>query len=191
MFAMDPYWFDEEYSVILLGPHTSPGSVTLSGHDREKNWDVQAAKGAAGASTNLGGDPVGKFAAEFYLANEKDPETNLSDIDRWEDFQRYCESLVNGPKPVAAPVYHPDLARNRFTEVTIAKIYGLRHDGRGGMIAKIDFLEYKPPKPAPAKKSAAGTGANVRQGATTVSKPDPNALRKAELAALLDQARRP
>src|SRR5690606_22508548 len=90
----------------------------------------------------------------------------------------------------ALPIYHPDLARNHFTEVSVASIGGMIHDGVGGAIVIVDFIEYKPPKPKPVVKAAAKPGAS---SAAPIGppKPDPNAAAKAELAALLEEARRP
>lgn len=170
---------------ILLGTTQSPGVVFLSGHDRVKDWDIQPAKGQTGASSNLNGDPIGKFQAEFYLADEED-------FAAWESFQRLIESTTNGPKPVALPIYHPDLARNRFTEVTNGGISGAIHDGRGGKSFQVTFVEYRPPKPKPSAKAQAKpaqTYATTDEGRR--SPPDPNAEAKRELAGLLDEARKP
>jgi hypothetical protein len=170
---------------LVLGSSQSPGTVTLSGHDRKKAWDIQAAKGTTGASSTLNGDPLGTFQAEFYLADEEDFEA-------WEDFQRLIESTTNGPKPVALPIYHPDLARNKFTEVVNGGISGVLHDGRGGRIVQVTFNEHRPPKPKPAAKAVAKstqTYANTNEGGR--SPPDPNAEAKRELAGLVAEARRP
>lgn len=183
--GMLPYLYDEEYSVILLGTVTSPGKVTISEHDRPENWAITQAKGSTGASTRLNGRAPGKFKASFYLADQ-------DDFDRWEDFQKLIESTTNGPKPFALPIYHPDLARNHFTEVTNGGISGMVHDGLGGATIVVTFLEYLPPKPKPAAKpTAKPSSGGGRVGTTTVDKPDPNAAAKAELAELLAVARRP
>lgn len=180
--------FDNEdlYNAILLGTARSPGFVELSGHDRAKNWDVKNAKGQTGSSTVLNGDPIGEFTATFHLIDDEDHE-------RWPAFQFLLETMVGGPKPIALPVYHPDLAQNGFTEVTIKSIGGIVRDGVGGASVSVKFLEYKPPKPKPAKKADAkpAAGDGVRIGTTVVQKPDPNAAAKAELARLLEEARKP
>lgn len=188
-----PYDLDEELSCIILGTTRSPGVVKLSGHDRDKKWDVKEAKGATGASSALEGDPIGQFEATFTLAG--DEVDGLTDFDEWEDFQRLIESTTSGPTPVALPIYHPDLARNRFTEVVSGGVGGMVHDGQGGATIKVKFLEYKPPKPKPAVKAKpkpdAGGGAGAATGGTTKpAKPDPNAERKRELARLNDEADR-
>ncbi len=100
--------------------------------------------------------------------------------------------MTAGSTPIALPIYHPDLALNNFTEVSIDTIGGMIHDGRGGATVIIDFIEYKPPK----KKSAAGAKAKAssptaRVGTTTLNVVDPNAAAKAQLAGLLTQANTP
>jgi len=188
-----PYDNDVELSCIILGTTRSPGVVTLSGHDRAKAWEIKAAKGQTGASTSLNGDPVGEFDASFFLADDGDNGDGPGDFDRWEEFQRLLESCVNGPKPTALPIYHPDLSRNHFTEVTVGKIGGMVHDGKGGATVKVHFLEYRPPKPKPAAKAQSkpygqtegdiGTGRRVSE--------DPNAAAKRELAGLVEEAKKP
>jgi hypothetical protein len=177
---------EDLYSAIVLGTRRSPGVVTLSGHNRDEAWDVKAAKGQTGATSALNGDPIGQFEAEFYLVDDGEID-GPSQFDDWEDFQRLIESTTNGPKPVALPIYHPDLARQRYTEVVSGGVGGLVHDGRGGARVKVKFLEYRPPKPKPVEKAKpkpdSGTGTRI--------KPDPNAAAKAQLAALLERARQP
>lgn len=178
----DIYDHEDLYNAIVLGTARSPGVVKLSGHDREKQWDIQKAKGQTGATSQLQGDPIGQFTATFTLA---EPE----DFERWERFQFLLEQLTSGPKPIALPIYHPLLALNGFTEVSGAGIGGMVYDDLGRATVAVKFIEYRPPKPKPPKKAQAETG--VRIGTTTVEKPDPNAAAKAELAALLEEARRP
>ncbi len=190
---MRPFWFDEEFSKIILGTAFSPGVVTLSGHDRNQNWDIKAAKGQTGASTTLNGAPIGQFQASFYLAADSLDDDGLDDFDRWDDFQRLIESTTAGPKPIALPIYHPDLARNNFTEVVNGGIGGMIHDGRGGATVQVKFLEYKPAKPKAAAKASAKPGGKAAIGSNGAGqqKPDPNAAAKRELAALVAEAKKP
>ncbi len=202
---MRPSEQDGELSTIVLGTTRSPGSCTISGHDRVKAWDVQAAKGQTGASSNLDGDPVGQFQVSFYLADDGGNGDGPTDFDRWDEFQRLIESMTNGPTPFALPIYHPDLARNRFTEVSNASVGGMIHDGRGGATVIVKFIEYKPPKKKktstavakPAGKVARGgsrggsPAAWAALGASPPEKPDPNADAKRELAGLVEEARKP
>jgi hypothetical protein len=183
-----PYEDPELYAGILLGNVFSPGIVTLSGHDRKLDWDVQKAKGQDGASSKLTGVPIGTFRASFYLTDQLDRED-------WDEFQRLIEGTIKGPTPVALPVYHPDLARNGFTDVVLGPggISGMTHDSVGGSTVVVEFIEHRPPKPKPAATAssrATGSSATSNQG-QAASDYDPNAARRAELAALTDQAREP
>lgn len=182
-----PYEQSEDLDFIVLGLTPSPGRVTLSGHDRWKNWDEQKAKGTVGASNKLNGDDLGKFTATFYLAHDNLDDNETNDFELWEEFQRLIESMTNGPHPIALPIYHPDLARNKFTDVSSGGIGGLVHDGKGGATVVVKFVEYKPAKPKPA------AGATAKPGATSgpKAKPDPNAAAKAQLAALVAEAKKP
>lgn len=189
---MRPSDRDEDYSTIVLGVKRSPGVVTLSGHNRSMNWDVKSAKGQAGASSTLNGAPVGEFRASFFIVDDDIENTELTQFDEWESFQALLESLIAGSTPVALPVYHPDLALNQFTEVSVKSIGGMLHDGKGGATILIDFIEFKPPK----KKRASGakakaSGSTARVGTTTLNVVDPNAAAKAQLEGLLTQARQP
>lgn len=178
-----PNTFDDAdlFDKIILGSVQSPGVVTLTGHDRDRNWDVKAAKGADGATSSLNGSPVGGFSASFYLV--RDYDQGLDEFAEWDEFQKYCDALApdTGGKAKVTPIYHPDLARQRYTEVSVKKVYGLMHDGKGGATGKIDFIEYRPAKPkkvSSAKKTAHPV-------------PDPLAEIKAERDALLAEAQKP
>lgn len=186
---MKPFDLDEELSKLRLGTMLSPGVVKLSRHDRVKNWDTQKAKGQTGATDKLNGDDPGEFDALFTLmGGDGDNLDGPTDFDMWEDFQRLCESTVNGPKPVALPVYHPDLVRNHYTEVVLKKMGGMIHDGHGGATVTVTFKEYKPAKPKKSSKATPKPGGDVLFGPPP---PDPNAAAKAELAALLAEAQKP
>jgi len=182
--AMFPYDHPDAYAKIVLGNFVSPGTVTLSGHDRFENWDTQEAKGSQGATSDLDGKPIGRFQASFFLASREDFEL-------WGMFQQLIESMTNGPRPVALPVYHPDLAINGFTEVSSGGVGGMLHDGRNGAQVIVKFIEYRPPKPKQSQKAKASAGTGTRQGTTTLHKPDPNIAAKQELSGLLDEASEP
>jgi hypothetical protein len=181
----------EDLDFYVLGDvHPSPGVTTFSGHDRWKNWDVQAAKGTTGASSNLNGDPIGQFTATTKLAKFGPKGELTGDFEHWENFRRVLESMTSGPAPIALPISHPDLTANGFTEVSLGGIGGAVHDGQGGVSYTVKFIEYRPAKPKPsagAKAKAAGKPA-VGQNAKP-PKPDPNAKAKAELAALVATAK--
>jgi hypothetical protein len=186
---MRPYDLGEELDYLILGTMRSPGVVKLNGHNRIKQWDNKAAKGTTGASSALNGDPIGTFEATFYLVDDGSDPDSPTDFDLWEDFQKLIESTTNGPKPVALPIYHPDLARNRFTEVVNGGVDGMVHDDKGGATVKVKFQEHKPPKPKPPAKAQSKPGA--AGGPPGTQKPDPNAAAKAELGRLVTEAKKP
>lgn len=167
----------------FLGNAISPGTIeAISGHDAPDNWDVQAPKGSTGAATKLNGRGVRRPQITIYLAGGYDGEPD--DFADWQAHARLLDSLTSGPTPRALPIYHPDLAASKITEVTRANVSGLVYDGTGGARVTVEFIEYKPPRPKPAKKPAA-QGGSVRVGVTTTRAPDPNADKRAELTALL------
>jgi hypothetical protein len=181
---MSPADYPELYHSLLLGDTVSPGTVTLSGHDRVENWDIQAAKGTTGASSKLNGRPLGEFTATFYLADNDDRAA-------WKVFRELIESTVNGPKPIALPIYHPDLAANRFTEVVKRSVGGMTWDGKGGCTVVVKFGEHAPPKPKPAARATSSPTAPGGNDGTTPDAPDPLARQRAELAELTAIARQP
>lgn len=185
--AATPYTCPDLFKSLILGTTFSPGVVTISNHDRVKEWDVQAAKGSTGASSKRNGDPVGKFTATFFLAGDENDDDGKNDFIRWEEFQRLLESIVDGTTSNTLPVYHPDLAQNHFTEVSVANIGGITRDALGGATVVVQFIEYKPPKKKPVAKAQPKAAGST----SATSKPDPNAQRKKEVAALLNEARKP
>lgn len=173
-------YIEPEYYVrLLLADKWSPGTVKLSGHDREQDWDIQRAKGTTGASSKLNGLPVGGFQATFYLADE-------AELLEWYAFQRLIETTTNGPEPFALPIFHPDLAINGYTDVSNGGIGGVLRDERGGYTVQVKFIEYRPPKPKPAAKATPKGKGKGQDDA-----PDPNAEAKRELAALVEEAKKP
>lgn len=172
---------------IVLGSHVSPGRVRLRGHDRARDWDIKAAAGQTGASSSLNGQPIGEFEAEFTLA--VDPHWEWDEIADWTEFQRVLDSMTSSPTPMALPIYHPDLARNHFSEVSVANVGGLVHDGKGGAVVVVKFIEYRPPRPVRATSASARSGSgSAAQAPGTQPRPDPNAAAKREVAELLAQA---
>lgn len=181
--STSPYQHPAIYQALILSNGmTSPGKVRLSGHDSKDKWERQAPKGSTGeVSVNHGRELV-EFVAAFELADDEDR-------DGWEEFAKFLNSLTsaggNG-KPRAIGVYHPDLVARSLTDFVVTSIGGLVHDDKGMSRSSVKFLEFRPPKPKPASKAAAG---GMRApGKTTL---DPNELAKRELQRLLEEARKP
>ncbi len=174
-----PYNNPDLYKSIHIGGMLSPGKVTLSGHDRVHDWEQQKAKGTVGEFTlNRGPKNVDGITASFALAD-------LEDVEAWDEFQRMLNAARESGK--ALLMFHPDTVRNLILDVVVRSIGGMQHNERGGATVVCKFSEYRPSKKKPATKAKAGTP--QRQGTTTVN--DPNAAAKAELSALLAQAREP
>jgi hypothetical protein len=173
----------EIYQYITLGGVRSPWLKSLSGHDRKYGWDTEAAKGQSGASNKYNGVELGEVTAEFYMVDS-------AGRDQWQAFRAVCKSAV-GDAATALPVYHPDLADNDFTEVSVKTIGGLAWDATGGCSVKVVFTEYRPKKEvASATATAKGKGEGGSSSGSS-SGEDPNAARKSELAALQEEASAP
>lgn len=190
---MKEFDFPDLFNVIVLGGQVSPGKATITGHDRDQNWNIQQAKGQIGASSTLEPPDLGEFQVSFELTSDA-AFGEEDDFTRWDTFQRLIESTTSGPTPFALPIYHPDLARNGFTEVVNRGIGGMLRDSKGGGVIQVKFGEHRPAKPkatkrAESKPNAGGTGAVTGTGAE--QRPDPNAAAKRELAGLVDEAKRP
>lgn len=180
--ATSPYQHPAIYkSLIFSDGSESPGVVTLSGHDLPEEWEKQRAKGTTGTTTVNHGRGVIEFTATFSLADDEDRDG----WDRMVKFLRSTTSAGGGGKPKAIGVYHPDLVAQQISDCVVTSIGGLTHDDKGGSKGAVKFLEYRPPKPKPASKAAAG---GARQGRTVL---DPNAKAKRELELLLAQAKQP
>ncbi len=178
MTTPNPLDNEELYNSIVLGGVTSPGRVTLSGHDRKAVWDVKKAAGISGATTTLKEIPPIEFTATFYLV--RDDAQGIDQLSEWPTFLRIIEATISGPKPKAVDIYHPDLASQTppITSVCKAGVAGVVHDGKGGQIVAVRFQEYRTPKPA------GGTPSGSKAKA---QKADPEAATLAEIARLTDE----
>ena len=161
---------EDLYNVIVLNGKPSPGVVTLSGHDRKTEWDVQNAPFQMGARVRFKARPPIEFTATFYLL--KDIAQGVDDFAAWDAFVPTIHASISNPRaPAALTIYHPDLAANGIKSVVEAKTGGFVYDGRGGAHVTVTFQEYVPPR--------------KMEGAPTPTPPnDPNAAMKAQLSAL-------
>lgn len=144
---IDPELGDEQWSRLRFGALLSPGVCKVTTPGIVIGWDIQNASAQSGATTKRTNEPLKEASVEFDLSNEND-EYGFNDFDRWDDFQAFLLSLVPASKkPVAAPVYHPELARVGITAVTVKSIGGIALDGKGGGKVTVSFIEFRPPKP--------------------------------------------
>lgn len=166
---------EELYNVITLNGVSSPGRVTLSGHNRKHVWDVKGGPSLNGATTTLKQTPPIEFSASFYLVI--DPSQGVDDYTAWDQFVPIINATIaNGRTPRAVDIYHPDLAENDIKSVCKAEVGGRVYDGMGGCTIVVKFQEYRPPK------KQGGTPL----GSTNKAK-DPNADLKAQIDALTAQ----
>jgi len=169
----EPNPVDDEdlYTAFTLGGITSPGVVrSITGHDREIDWDVKTGAGQSGATTTLKAEKPCEFTITLAFADAED-------LDSWPAFRDHIKTTVKG-NGKALDIYYPDLAANDIKSVVMKSIGGMVHDGKGGQTVAIKFLEYKPPKPKKVTPSSSTSNAKA---------PDPNAAANAELAALVDK----
>lgn len=183
------------YRSIRLGGVRSPGVVTLSGHDRNQDWEIKAAKGQEGASTTRNGEAIAQFTATFLLS-DLTTDGGPDDLEQWEAFQKVIEGTTSGKTPLALPIEHPDLARNRITQVVNAGVGGMVHDGKGGATVTVKFIEYRPPKKKPVGKPKPVTSADKNQSAAdaianAMGSGGPNATAQAQLDDLIAQSQKP
>jgi hypothetical protein len=165
----DPINDPELFAVLDLGGVSSPGTVTLSGHDDVVEWDVKAAEGQKGASLTRKGTKPPSFKASIYMATEEQ-------IGQWPAFRDAVNATVKGKTTTAVDVYHPDLAAQGITSVVKGTIGGTTYDGKGGQTIVVTFQVYAPPVASGGSPSGSKNGKN-----------DPNAAANAELAALTKQ----
>ena len=152
----------DAWNKLELAGVRSPGLCVLSGHDRSIGWDIKEASGQDGATTTLKGDPIKKFTATFTLIRSADGSRD--DFAEWDDYQALIDSTVDGPKPVALDVWHPDLVRLKFRSVTLSKMGGMSVDDNGVGTIAVEFVEFNPPKPKPPaspKSSKSDPGADA------------------------------
>ncbi len=172
--STNPIDDEELYNQLELGPLESPGKLTLSGHDREIEWDVKTGSGTSGGTTTRKGMKPQEFTATFYLV--KDEGQGIDDFEAWDEFAALLFSTISGKTPKALDIYHPDLARNDIKSVVLKSMGGMVHDGKGGATVVVKLLEYKPPKPAGGTPDASRTRIDDSK--------DPNQAAKNELARL-------
>lgn len=171
------------YEAIHLGGADglrSPGKVTLSGHDRTHEWDIRKPMSMGGAATLYRGENIAEFTASFELLREN--ENGDNEFELWDKFAAMLRGMLPaGGKPKPLPIYHPDLDSQGISVVCLKKLGGMTYDGKGGAVVAVDFLEYRKPKPRIEGPSGPGKLKDY----------DPNADKKAELAALNAEAARP
>ena len=181
---MNPVANPEAYDVIILAGQRSPGVCKIGRPKREEGWDEQKPKGTDGAETVPTGRPLAKFGVEFKVWIEDD----VDGFAEWETFAKLCTLPVKKGAEKALDIYHPQLAAIGVSSVVVKAWSAPEPDGKGGGVAFVDFLEYRPSKPKDASKPK-GSEAAKKKAADGSDLPDPNQDKKDELKRLEDELR--
>ena len=126
---------------------TLPGKWTLLEAKKQFGWQIQQGYGLSGAYVFPKGDPlvVAKFKGEFWAQSD------------WQIFTLMAKtvlakgSLTQGPTAAGMGIDHPELKRLGVTDVVVLEQSALVNDGYGLWTLHVDFLQYRPPLPAPPK----------------------------------------
>jgi hypothetical protein len=138
------------YDKLVVSGRVSPGVFQLQGGERSYNWDKKKAAGAQGAtSTYLGWNPTDGIKGKFLVW------TNPDIFELTDEFLPLFQYDASKQSPKPVQVYHPVLALNQITAVTIDSIGPLTPEGKGLWSVTVEMSEFRP---AP-KKNAVATPA--------------------------------
>ena len=189
--SFSPVGFEEFWDRMFVADVPTPGRVKLTGHALEVKWDIKKGDGQDGASTTRKGRQPSAFSSTFQLCVDFDKR--VDEFAEWSRFVPILEASLSSDTPNALNIYHPDLAELQIVSAVVKKIYGKIHDGTGGATVKVDWLEYRPPKPKPPKSpktSKGGYSAGEHgAGGTFSGEKDPNSDLQDEIDALLAQVK--
>jgi len=188
--SFSPFAFEWLWNKLYVADVLTPGRVKITGHAMEVKWDIKAGDGQDGASTTRKGLQPAAFTTTFQLA--LDFEQNVDEFAEWDRFVPILQASFVPENPSALTIYHPDLATLQIVSAVVKKIHGLVHDGKGGATVKVDWLEYRPPRPKKAKsptKTKGGLAGSSGVGGTFTDKSNPNADLDKEIQDLLLQAK--
>lgn len=160
------------YDVLVLAGKASPGVVKLTNVKRTTGWDQQESQGQDFANTVKKGAKLVAFTATWKLTKDE----RRDDFAAWELWSPILDSSTKAKGAKGTDAYHPELAELKVKSVVVTS-RGAREpldgDETGAETVSVEFLEYNPPKPAPATTVA---------GSKDKTAPDPNADVKAQLA---------
>ena len=158
----NPVDIPELYEHVILKGVVSPGICEVTGGARPFKWDVESGKGSSGATSKYQGQDLAKPSVRFQLWKEAGDD-KADHFAQWEaNFRPILDGMIVDGKPEATDIYHPALEANGIRSVTLAQIGQLEHVGLGLYEIVVDFIEYRPPKPAGGTpKGSKGPGANA------------------------------
>ena len=171
---------------ISVAGVVNPGLVRVSGGERVYDWDVKEAPGSQGSTITYRGWKISDgISLYFFFWNREQIDSFFSQF--LPLFQ--LDANKTAPKPV--DVFHPVLNANGITSVVAKKIGQLTPEDKLGWSLTVEVLEYRP---APKKnatstpKSSNGTAPGTGKEA---GKPTAMDEQDKQIAALMEQARRP
>lgn len=125
----------------------------VDGFDRENNWDVQAGKGAFGATTKFTGIPPAKGSITFlaWEAEHFDQFASILELFRYDPAKK---------RTLAAEIWHPAIVENDVHTVVCTKKGIWKHEGEGKYTRTMEFLEYRPPPKVSAVATPTSTTEN-------------------------------
>jgi hypothetical protein len=158
------------YNKLVVTGRVCPGVFVLQGGGaRAYNWDKKKASGAQGAtSTYRGWDPSDGIKGKFLVWTDPDI---FELTDEFLPLLQY-DATKTAPKPIQ--VYHPALALNQITAVTVDEIGPLTHEGKGLWSITVEMSEFRPPprKNATSTPTAANTGTGAEEQPEVLSAQD-------------------
>lgn len=147
---------------IVLAGQQSPGRATVQGAALERKWDVRDPQGASGANAIYYGEKLIRFQVRIDLWT---PE-QFAD---WTKFAKLLQKEPAGRIATAMRISHPllNVPPLNIQDVVVENCSQMTEDDDGMFSCTIDFLQFRPPKPAEGKPvgSTPGAGPKVVQSA--------------------------
>lgn len=134
---------------ITLANFPMPGKWTLLEAKKKFGWQIQKGYGLSGAVVFPTGDElvVAKFKAQFWSHSD----FNIFKQLRKQLLQKPVFSVGGALLTAALGIDHPELKALGVTSVVIGEVGAAIDQGGGDWQVHIDFLQYRPPLPAPPK----------------------------------------
>lgn len=156
----NPLDFPDLWDHFLLNGQVSPGQALVAGAGRPRKWDEQNGTGNSGATLKFNGEGLAEFSVELTF-------WETVHFDEWAEFKALLEP-PGGTRPKALDIYHPALEDAKIKTVVVADVSQLTQDGDDGKWkVKIDFKQYREPKPAAAVPKGGQGMVGAQTGATS------------------------
>lgn len=139
---------------VVIGNDAFPGKATVSGLNGPRGWEVRKGYGQSGATVVPTGDELSTFSILFEIWDPLDALNFYRLAAKY--FDRSVKLAPGGKTPLALAIFHPVLAAPpfRISAVVVKDVTGFEQDDLGLWTCNVSFLQYRKPKPAPAKPAA-------------------------------------